>query len=131
MKVEITRVLDNPKGWVAFRCALGSAFACWMGPTPARRGEFDVEIEIPEEVADLAIVDDAPRGSIMGFTEGKGPISISGTVVEIGEGDDPIVGLRLGSDIVLIEAPDRKWEIAPGDVISLNVSSIQLYPYDL
>jgi hypothetical protein len=131
MRIEITRVLDAPAGQVAFRCALGQASGCWTGLAPAQPGEFDVELEIPEEITDWTVLDTPSLGSILGGVEGESGVSITGTVVDIGEGDDPVVGVRLGSDIVLIEAPDRKWEIEPGNVVSLNVPIIRLYPYDL
>lgn len=88
-------------------------------------------MEIPEEITDWTVLDAPSLGSIVGSAEGEASVSITGTVVDIGEGDDPIVGIRLGSDIILIEAPDRKWEIEPGSTVSLNVSSIRLYPYHL
>jgi hypothetical protein len=131
MRVEITRVLDPSEGRVAFRCAVGHASGCWAGSAPARLGEFDVELEIPEDITQWTVLDAPAPGSIAGGVEGDPSVSITGTVVDIGEGDDPIVGVRLGPDIILIEAPDRKWEITPGDVVSLRVSVVRLYPYQL
>lgn len=129
MRVEIIRLLDVEEGRVVFRSELGQAPGYWAGPNPARLGEFDVELEIPEVIDRWAVLETPSPGSIEG--DGEVGVSITGRVVTVGEGDDPVVGIRVGSDVVLVEAPDRKGEIIPGDVVSLAVSRILIYPYRL
>ncbi|MBV6700200.1 hypothetical protein [Kitasatospora aureofaciens] len=131
MRVEITRVLDATTARVAFRCAVGQASGHWAGRAPAAPGEFDVELEIPEEIADWTVLGAPAAGSIVGDISGQAGVSITATVGGVGEGDDTVVELRLGSDILLVEAPARRWEVSPGEVVALHVPSVRLYPYDL
>ncbi|MEU9131168.1 hypothetical protein AB0D08_24200 [Kitasatospora sp. NPDC048540] len=131
MRVQITRVLEATPGLVEFRCELGRAVGAWMGSTAARHGEFDVEIEVQEEISTWTVLDAPSPGSIVGGAGDASQISITGTVVDIGEADDPVVGIRLGPDVLLIEAPDRKWEVSRGTGVLLNVHAVQLYPIDL
>ncbi|MFE0461616.1 hypothetical protein ACFW1A_20430 [Kitasatospora sp. NPDC058965] len=131
MRVEVTRILDASEGLVSFRCALGHATARWAGSTPLQLGEFDVEFDIPEEITRWIVLTDPAPGSIAGDVEEETGVSLTGTVVDVGEGDDPVVSIRLGSDIVMIEAPDRKWDVTPGDGVSMQVPVIRMYPYFL
>ena len=56
MRVEVLQVLAPPQGIVRFRCEFGVGSGRWMGSNPAEVGQFDVEIEIPEEVAEWTTV---------------------------------------------------------------------------
>jgi hypothetical protein len=101
-----------------------------MGSSPAAVGQFDVEIEVPEEVAEWVA---APSGSAS-LSEVVGAESvtlITGEVVKSGDDDDSVVEMRVGSDILLIEISNRRSELPVGGFISLQVPEVQLYPYDL
>lgn len=128
MRVEILKVLDPSQGIVSFRCAYGAALARWMGADPARQGTFDVEIEVPEAVAEWVPV---ASGSVS--LEGLEHfwVRITGEVVGVGEGDDPVVEIRVGSDVLLIEIPDRRPELHAAHLVSFRAAEVQLYPYDL
>ncbi|MBL0803242.1 hypothetical protein AAG656_06350 [Streptomyces albidoflavus] len=113
-------------------CAHPEFFASgrWTGSNPAEVGCSDVEIEVPE--------------CVTGWTAGSAgvaPLSqagadsgtlITGRVVGFGDGDDAVVEVRVGSDILLLEIPNRRSELpAVEGWISFRASQIQLYPHDL
>lgn len=101
-----------------------------MGSIPVRTGQFDVEIEVPEEVTGWV----PATSGVTSLTDsvGTGPgILITGEVVRVGGSDDPVVEIRVGSDIVLTEILDRRSEVPVTGTISFRVSEILLYPYDL
>lgn len=130
MRVEVLRVVDPSRGTVSFTSDFGAASGRWMGPNPARAGQFDVEIEVPEEVTEWATL----ASDVTALSEGAGAdpgILITGEVVRVGGSGDPVVEIRVGSDIVLIEIPDRRSEVPVAGMISLRVPEILLYPYDL
>lgn len=130
MRVEVLQVLAPSQGIVRFRCESGIASGRWMGRNPAKAGQFDVEIEVPEEVAEWTA---APSGGTsLSEAMGSEPGSlITGEVVRCGDGDDSVVEVKVGSDILLIEIPNRRSELPVGGLISFRSPEIQLYPYDL
>ncbi|MFI6143963.1 hypothetical protein [Streptomyces sp. NPDC051109] len=112
-----------------FKCESGIASGRWMGPNPAEVGQFDVEIEVPEEVADWTA---GPSGATSLSEVGVDSATlITGRVVKFDDGDDSVVEIRVGSDILLIEIPNRRSELPAEGFISFRASEIQLYPYDL
>lgn len=130
MRVEVLQVLDSVQGIVYFRCESGAASGRWMGSNPAEMGQFDIEIEVPEEVAEWAAV---PWG-VTSLSEAAGAESaalITGEVVRFDDGDDSVVEIRVGADILLIEIPNRRSELPVEGLISFRVPEIQLYPYEL
>lgn len=64
-------------------------------------------------------------GGAAGGAEGEAGVYIVGTVVDIGEGDDPVVAIGLGSGIIMIEAPDLKSEVAVGSTVAVDVPSLR------
>ncbi|WP_172383455.1 hypothetical protein [Streptomyces sp. MNP-20] len=93
-------------------------------------GQFDVEIEVPGDVTEWVSV---PSG-VASLSEVAGAESvtlITGKVVKSGDGDDSVVELRVGSDILLVEIPNQRAELPVGGFISFQVPEVQLYPYDL
>jgi hypothetical protein len=101
-----------------------------MGPTPAQGGGYHVEFEIPEDIEEWRTVA-SDRASISGSVDTEAGISITGEVGNIGDGDDPVVELKVGSGILLVEILNRKSELARRGFISFRSPDIQLYPYDL
>lgn len=130
MRVEVLQVLDSSQGIVRFSCESGIASGRWMGSNPADLGKFDVEIEVPEEVAEWTAV---PSG-VTSLSEVAGAESaalIVGSVVRFDDGDDSVAEIRVGSDILLIEITNRRSELLVEGLISFRAPEIQLYPYDL
>jgi hypothetical protein len=130
MRVDIIGAQDSFEGLMSFRCKLGVASGQWMGVKPVQVGAFDVEIEIPEEISEWRF-STSGVAEISGEGEVEGQVLIAGEVVNIGEGSDPVVDIRVCSDIMMIEILNRKFELTKGDFISFRSSNIQLYPYDL
>ncbi|MEU8516141.1 hypothetical protein AB0C76_31870 [Kitasatospora sp. NPDC048722] len=127
MRIEIVTVLDG--GRVDFRCGLGRAYGQWAGPTLPGPGQLlDVELDVEEPIAAWARAIAGP-GAITG-TPASGAV-LTGTVLGAGDADDPVVDLRLGDDIVLLEPPVDGWDVSPGDVVAVRVASLRLYPYEL
>jgi hypothetical protein len=101
-----------------------------MGPAPAQGGGCDVEFEILEEIGEWR-TSTLGYASISGSVDTEAGIFITGEVLNIGDGDDPVVELKVGSGILLVEILNRKSELARRSFISFQSSDIQLYPYDL
>lgn len=93
-------------------------------------GQFDVEIEVPEEITEWTEV---PSGvtSLSENLDVETAVFITGEVVRFDDGDDSVVEIRVGSDILLIEIPNRRSELPSEGLISFRAPEIQLYPYDL
>ncbi|GAB2601071.1 hypothetical protein [Kribbella endophytica] len=128
MKVELLQV--EPSGHVRFTCEIGTAIGRWMGPNAATAGQFHVEFEIPEDVTDW--VPASPGPAALAEVPGEGHAAlITAEVLGLTKGDDAVVELRLGSDVLLIEVPHRRSELSVEDLISFRVPEIQLYPYEL
>ncbi|MFC1416548.1 hypothetical protein [Streptacidiphilus cavernicola] len=87
-----------------------------------------MEIDVPEEVTDWTVAPPSP-GSIEG-PEG-GTVTVTGTVIGVGEEDDPVVELRVGDGILLVETDDSRRALAPGGSVAFRTSRILLHPYDL
>ncbi|MEV4559845.1 hypothetical protein AB0K51_23000 [Kitasatospora sp. NPDC049285] len=128
MRVQVTEVVDPAQGTVAFSCAVGEAVGRWRGEDAARIGSYDVELEIPEAVDRWA-----PHAPGPGSLSGVGPqdLAVTGVVVAVGEDDDPVLSLRVGTDILLVElAAPVSWP-AIGETIALRARTLELYPYQL
>ena len=130
MRVEILQVLDPSRGIVRFKCEYGDVSGRWRGSKPAGLGKFDVEIDVPEEVEewDAASSEATPLSEIPGAEHA---VLIVGSVVRFDNGDDSVVEIRVGSDVLLVEIENRRSQLLVDGFISFHVSEIQLYPYDL
>lgn len=130
MKVDVLRILDPSQDVVFFSCESGSAPGRWMGGKPVGSGEFNVEIEIPEEVAEWTAASSG-RTVISRVSESGSDVRIECEVVRFDDKADSVVEVRLGSDILLVEILSRRSELSVGALISFQVPEIQLYPYDI
>lgn len=120
---------------VAFSSACGRAWAQWRGSEMPRVGAaVDVEIEIPDEIAQWAIVDGP--AVVASDTPGS-PVRIRGAVAAVGE--DAVTAVRIGADIVLVEftdplnsmQPDQAHRPGVGDFIEITTPRIEIYPYSV
>ena len=127
MRIEIVSLLDADQ--VAFRCAVGTATGVWRGETPAVPGPADVEFDIPAEDPEFVVLRPPAPAAVHGAADGA--VTITGTVIGIGAEGDPVLEVRVDSDIVLVEVTDRRRDLAVGDGIELRVPVLQLYPYQL
>jgi hypothetical protein len=130
MRIEVLKVVDPPQGVVSFRCESGTANGFWKGSRSAEVAEFDVEIEVPEEVAEW-VPSASGSTSLSGITEDAFAVLVTGEVVACGSDDDPVVELRVGAGVILAEITDRRSELSVGDLISFRTPEIHLYPYDV
>ncbi|MFJ2092138.1 hypothetical protein ACIOEW_23135 [Streptomyces sp. NPDC087901] len=130
MRVEVIQVLAPSHEFVRFECDSGTASGRWMGLGPAELGQFDVEIEVPEEVAEWTAVPSGDTSISGGVGRGHAANMVC-RVLGFDEGDDSVVGVRVGLDIILIEILNRRSEIPLGGLISFRTPEIQIYPYDL
>lgn len=120
-------VADDGSGRVGFRTAIGAATGIWRGSRPSA-GPADVEFDVPDEVADLTVLDAPHAGAIRA---GDRTIVLSGTVTAIGVDDDPVVTVRVGTDQLLVEAPAWQAALRVGDGVEMRVPELHLYPYQL
>lgn len=131
MKVEIAQVLDSQTQRVLFHSDVGTAAGIWAGPESAKPGAAHVEFDIPDEVSHWTLIDDASSTSIEDGIEPDSGVEIVATVVQVGDGEDPVVSIRIGTDIVMIEMPESRSGLAPGATIRFTTPEVRLSPYDL
>ncbi|MFJ1751687.1 hypothetical protein [Kitasatospora sp. NPDC088134] len=126
MRIDLTAVLDPVAGTVSFSCPAGRAVGRWMGREPARTGCHDVEFDLPGEVRDLGPA--APgRASLVAE---DGGVVVTGTVVALGgDADDPVVTIRVGTALILLELPFPRAPLAVGDGRSFHSPVLELHPY--
>ena len=134
MRINITE-RANPSGGtqevVLFASPVGSSRGRWMGPEPARPGVCDVELDFPDAVGAFEVLAPGGRAAI-DWSEESGAVLVVGTVVSVGEvGDDPVVGISLGGDVVLVEIPSARAAIAVGNSVGFSAVRFDLYPYQL
>ncbi|MFD5824775.1 hypothetical protein [Lentzea sp. NPDC060358] len=125
MEVEVLGVLGS--GTVHFSCAHGSAAGRWMSAGPVRTGAFHVEVEVPDEVASWSA---APGGPGLHGDPASGlEVCLDAEVVSF-EAGDPVVAVRLGADVLLVEFADRAG-LSAGARISFRVPEVHLYSTEL
>jgi hypothetical protein len=120
---------------VAFSSACGRAWAQWRGSEMPRVGTpVDVEIEVPDEIAQWAIVE----GPAVVASDAPGsPVRIRGAVAAVDE--DAVTAIQVGADIVLVEftaplnstQPDQAHRPEVGDIIEITTPRIEVYPYSV
>ena len=143
VRINITETLSSSAGAkdvVLFASPLGSSRGRWMGPELARPGGvYDVELDFPDQVGAFEVL--APGSAErLHWPEESGAVPAVGTVVatvvgtvvgEIDDAGDPVVGISLGGDVVLLEAPTAGVGIAVGDSVAFRASRLDVYPYEL
>jgi hypothetical protein len=130
MRVEVFQVSTLSKGIVRFRCESGVASGRWMGSNLATVGQFDVEIEVPEEVVNWTTTLSG-IGCLSEIAGRETATLITGQIIRFDDAGDSVMEIRLGTDVLLIEISDRNFEIPKEGYISFRAPEIQLYPYDL
>lgn len=127
MRVEIVRVADVDSGAVEFRCDAGTALGYWEGTPPSVGESADVEVDVPEDVTDWVTRGVASGGGLR--TVGDGVRSrVTGTVEEVG---DPVVVLRVGSEVILVDFVGEGPPLEVGSVVEFLTSRIRLFPTNL
>ncbi|MGW2016695.1 hypothetical protein [Streptomyces sp. NPDC001927] len=102
-----------------------------MGDQVAHEGEFFVELEVPDEVVEWSQVLDSGSSKIFSDPNDQSAITIVGEVLRVGEDDDPVVDLGVGSFPLMVETLERKSDLAEGQLISFRPRRVEIHPYDL
>ncbi|MFJ9523360.1 hypothetical protein ACIRPK_34605 [Kitasatospora sp. NPDC101801] len=89
-----------------------------------------MEFDVPEQVESWQSAEAGP-GSVTGADNDSEQVTFTGTVVEIGVADDPVVSIRVGGDILLIEMSEQRFRLTVGESIAITTAAVELYPYDL
>lgn len=136
VRINITERV-NPSGGtqevVLFASPVGSSRGRWMGPEPARPGVYDVELDFPDEVGAFEVLAPGRRAAI-DWSEASGAVLVIGTVVSVGDAEDPVVGISLGwdgGDVVLLEVPSARAAIAVGNSVGFSAVRLDIYPCEL
>lgn len=129
MEIEILSVSGASAPRVYFRSAWGDGIGLWMGDEMPNEGYLaHVEIDLPED-SPVFSVHSAEECSEPAFRQVGGLMEVVGRVERIAE--DGVIELRVGSDVVVLDAvPDRSI-IIEGQCIRVTDSSLVLYPLDL
>jgi len=129
VRVDVLEVLGPSQEVVAFRCDFGSALGRWMGGVPVRLGTSSVEFDIVDEVSEWVEID-AGSTALSGRLELGSGVRFECEVLRVGEGEDSVVEVRLGPDVLLVEILSRKSDLPVGGLVSFWVAEVRLYPYD-
>ncbi|MFJ8015095.1 hypothetical protein [Streptomyces sp. NPDC096339] len=130
MDIFVNRVGEERRV-VAFRCNAGhgGAVARWMGDElPEQGSRAFVELTVAEPVSDWGPVEPAVGRAL---AHGPDGIAVTGEVLAIGGPGDPIVDLRVGTDVVLVEISCHKDLLRVGQRISFVTLALEAYPYSL
>ncbi|MEU4355955.1 hypothetical protein [Streptomyces virginiae] len=129
MRVFVNRVVED--GRVAFRCTdgHGSAVAHWMGDRlPAPGTDAFVELTVPGPLTEWG---PAPPTAACDLQLGPAGVVVTGEVLRVGGHGDPVVVLRVGSDVLLVEVTCRGAGLRIGRRISFVPPRLEVYPYGL
>ncbi|MFF7024518.1 hypothetical protein D7231_20195 [Streptomyces klenkii] len=128
MRIEISQIVNADIGEVEFISPVGTARGIWKGTQAPHLGSHDVELDLPEAIHAWEAAG-APFESIGTdrLIEGH-RVMVSGKVEIVGE--DSVLSLRIGSDIVLVELGTAE-SPEEGSAIRFTTPSIELYPYQV
>ncbi|MFF4013091.1 hypothetical protein [Streptomyces sp. NPDC001717] len=130
MDIFVNRVGEEQRV-VAFRCNAGhgGAVARWMGKKLPEQGtRAVVELTVDEVVSDWRPVEPTAGRALAVEHDG---IAVTGEVLAIGGQEDPVVDLKVGTDVVLVEIGRRKDELRIGMHVSFVTFALEVYPYAL
>lgn len=140
MRIEILDVLDDTTGEhgpdIVFSAPAGRAWARWLGSEVPRAGDaVDVEIDVPDDIENWALAN-APD-ALLADAPGD-PVRLRGVVAGV-DADDPVVAVRIDTDIILVEFtptdhPGQRTDPArpsAGDHIEFTTARIDVYPYSV
>lgn len=128
MRIEVLEILDAERREVRFRSDLGDAWGVWQADAVPSEGQFDVEIDIPEEITTW-LPSDGDADMLNGDPSRRQAVTVRGTVQTVDE--DSMTSLRVGRDIVLIEMANETVPPQPGSTVTFDTPEIHLYPYQL
>ena len=94
-----------------------------------RLGTSSVEFDIVDEVSEWVEID-AGSTALSGRLELGSGVRFECEVLRVGEGEDSVVEVRLGPDVLLVEILSRKSDLPVGGLVSFWVAEVRLYPYD-
>ncbi|MFG2338766.1 hypothetical protein [Streptomyces yangpuensis] len=130
MHVFVNRVEEAGRR-VTFRCRAGhgNAVARWMGdPLPPQGTDAFIELTLPAPVTEW--VPASPTAS-QDMAIGPAGVVVTGEVLGVGGPGDPVVELRVGTDVLLVEVARGGDGPEPGRRISFVSPLIEAYPYEL
>jgi hypothetical protein len=131
MDIEISEILDAPNQRVRFRSHVGTATGTWPDPNPVSLGRAHVEFDIPNAISEWRTLDSPSPNSIEDVNVPKSSVRIVATVIEDGSDDDPVVTIRVGTAIIMIEPSERRSEMVAGSTIAFTAPDLHLYPTNL
>ncbi|MEV5240566.1 hypothetical protein AB0K89_15925 [Streptomyces cinnamoneus] len=127
MQIEIVEVLDQERAMVAFNSPVGSAAGVWKGGQGLETGTHHVEFEIPDEVHSWSLVQPTHGAITGGGARGGDFVTVHGQVEGVGE--DSVVTLRIGPDVIFVEMEDSVERLNQGDYVTFNSPTVEIYPY--
>lgn len=124
MEIRVEVVADEPRPRVAFTCPLGAAWGVWRGREAPCLGSYTVEFDIPGDFGVWSEVEGPP--AIAGELQ-RGQIAIRAQLESVDE--DGVAGIRLGTDVVLVDMPPGVENFPVGTIVEFAVDQIDIYPY--
>ncbi|MFC9581363.1 hypothetical protein ACFVJ8_00655 [Streptomyces yangpuensis] len=130
MHVFVNRV-DQEGRRVVFRCKAGHGYAVarWMGDAlPPQGTDAFVELTVPAPVTEWV---PASPTAAQDLAIGPAGVVVTGEVLGVGGPGDPVVELRVGTGVVLVEVVCDGAGLEPGRRISFVSPLIEAHPYEL
>ncbi|MFK4598754.1 hypothetical protein [Streptomyces pristinaespiralis] len=124
MEIRVEGVVDESRNFVAFTCPLGEAWGRWQGKSVPHVGSHTVEFDVPGVIEAWSEVEGV--AAIVGDYRNES-LLIRGKVESLDE--DGVAGLRIGSDVLLIDVPSNAESVQVGTVVEFNAEQIDIYPY--
>ncbi|GGW56763.1 hypothetical protein [Streptomyces xantholiticus] len=124
MEIKLEEVVDEPLQCVVFTCPLGAAWGVWRGREVPGVGSCAVEFDIPGEVG---VWSKAEGPATISGEYQEGLVLVRGQLESVDE--DGVAGLRLGSDVILVDVPSGAEEFPVGGTVEFTIGQIDIYPY--
>ncbi|MEU0301651.1 hypothetical protein ABZ252_19625 [Streptomyces sp. NPDC006175] len=126
MDIRVEELIDTAERLVSFTCPLGAAWGRWRGKSIPTAGIHLVEFDIPGDIGALSKAEG--DAAIIGNYQ-SGSILIRGELESLDE--DGVAGIRIATDIMLIDAPSSADHFQVGELVEFTADGIDIYPYSV
>ena len=128
MRVTVSAIRGSVPPLVEFRSVAGGADAIWRGDVPPELQDYDVELEVPEQLRwgqDAGVDAEAAAG----ISHLGSDTRIVGRVLECD--DVGVLSVEVAGTLIMVELTERPPANIAGANVSLRVRRLELYPSSL
>ncbi|MET9423512.1 hypothetical protein ABZY06_22820 [Streptomyces sp. NPDC006540] len=124
MEIRVEGLVGEAADFVTFTSSLGQAWGRWCGKGVPSVGNHTVEFDVPGVIESWSEVEGA--AAIVGDYR-DGIVLVRGVIESVDE--DGVAGLRVGTDVLLIDVPQNAERVRVGMVVEFTAEQIDIYPY--